>query len=378
MAAPILYSVAMPLNRGGLGTIAWHACLGLQRAGLLQMVLAPETRAAGPLSPWARELPWFFRNGMRVLNRFQWYCLHDDFFDRWVSTWIESGMNYYGWMNQSLACIRKCHGFNGRTLIDRGSVEPRLQYRWLIEEYAKYELRHDPMHRLTIQRMVYEADESDIIVVPSRLVADSYVAAGYKSCKLFVNPLGVNIRLYESTAKHHCQDVIRFIFVGQISIQKGIPNLLRVWKKLMPSNAELILAGMIPPGEKSVIQSLLQDTPRLNWIGHCQNVSALLQTCDVLLLPSAQDGFGLVVLEAFANGLPVIVSDRVGAKDCVLDGENGFIFRFGDIQALEDRLRWFLEDGNRSRTMSAAAFKTAEHYTWESYGQRLASLCQSL
>ncbi len=375
MAVPsVIYSIAIPLNRGGMSTIAWHACLGLQQAGLLCRVLAPETKAAGSLAPLAQELPWAFQKIMAVLNRLQWHRLHDDFFDRWASTWIKPGMEYYGWLNQSLACIRKCHRGGGRTFVDRGSVEPRLQQHWLREEYAKYGLRCNPMDPLTVQRMIQEANEADIIVTPSKLVADSYVAAGYKPCKLAVNPLGVDLRSHGFTKNLNDSDKMRFVFVGQISIQKGIPDLLQAWKKLAPDHAELVLAGVIPFKERRIIRPLLRTTPRLVWNGHSHDVPGLLQTCDILVLPSAQDGFGMVVLEAFASGLPVIVSDRVGAQDCVIEGKNGFVFQFGDTRALEERLEWFLQDPYRSQEMAIAAGEAAKGYTWENYGRRVASL----
>ncbi len=374
MTPLVLYSNAMPLNRGGMGTIAWHACKGLRDAGLLRLVLAPETGAAAELREYARGLPWMFRKGMAVMNRLRWHRMHDDFFDRWASTWLQPGMDYYGWFNQSLACVRACHEGGGRTALDRGSVEPRLQKRWLVEEYARHGLRSDPMHPLTVERMVREADETDMVVAPSSLVADSYVAAGYKPCKLRVNPLGVDAALYGNGKKREEHDCLRFVFVGQLSIQKGIPDLLRAWKKLAPAKAELVLAGVIPSMESGVIEPLLRDAPRVTWNGHCTDVPALLRKCDVLLLPSAQDGFGLVVLEAFASGLPVIVSDRVGAQDCVSEGKSGLIFCFGNENALAERLKYFLDDPGRAGFMGAVAREAAKKYTWESYGRRVAKL----
>ncbi len=377
MISPVVYRTALPLNRGGLGTIAWYACHALMKEGLLHRVLAPEVGAAGLLAPFAHGLPFPFRQTMAIINRLGWHYWKDSFFDRWASSWIQPGMDYYGWMHQSLTCIRKCHHLGGRTFVDRGSVEPRLQQRWLKEEYIKHGLRIDPIAPLTLQRMIQEGNETDIIVVPSSLVKNSYLAAGYKEKHLHINPLGVEIKDSSPLEVKKKEDVVRFVFVGQLSIQKGIPDLLQIWQRFARSNSELVLAGTIPPQEITVIQPLIKKCRRIRWNGHCHDVSALLKTCDVLLLPSAQDGFGLVVLEAFACGLPVIISDRVGAKDCVSEGKNGFIFRFGNQSALEEKLEWFCSDLNRSRSMRTATFETAKHYSWESYGQRFTTLFKS-
>ena len=90
-----------------MGTIAWHACKALADGGLLRRVIAPEVGAAGALAPFAQGLPWPFRKVMAAMNRLQWHHWHDDFFDRWASSWLEPGDSFYGWLNQSLATIRK-------------------------------------------------------------------------------------------------------------------------------------------------------------------------------------------------------------------------------------------------------------------------------
>ena len=88
MISPIIYSTAMPLNRGGLGTIAWHACRALMKEGLLHRVLAPEVEAADLLAPFAHGLPFPFRQAIVIMNRLGWHYRKDSFFDRWASSWI--------------------------------------------------------------------------------------------------------------------------------------------------------------------------------------------------------------------------------------------------------------------------------------------------
>lgn len=374
MSASVLYSVAIPLNAGGLGTIAWHACRGLQKAGFLREILTPDGRKANELSAKTRDLPWAFRQSAAALNRCGWHYWKDSFFDRWASAWLEPHDIFYGWLHQSLASIRRCHQLDGIAYVDRGSVEPRLQDRWLKDAYRRHGLTVPPIPFYTVDRMVQEAEETDVIVAASTLVADSYVAAGYEPCKLRLNSLGVDCSMFLPISENQCRDHVRFLFVGQLSIQKGIPDLLEAWDKLKHPKAELVLAGTIPPLEYSVIHPLLTAARRLSWNGHCSDVPSLMRECDVLILPSLQDGFGLVVLEAFATGLPVIISDRVGARDCVQEEKNGLTFRYGDVAALTEKLSWFAEDPARASGMRAVALHTASRYSWEAYGERLAAI----
>jgi glycosyltransferase involved in cell wall biosynthesis len=87
------------------------------------------------------------------------------------------------------------------------------------------------------------------------------------------------------------------------------------------------------------------------------------RAADILVLPSEYEPFGVVVNEAMLCGRPVIVSDRVGAKyDLVREGETGFVYPCGDIEALAQILREVLPDRERLRKMGEAARKRME--TW--------------
>ena len=202
----------------------------------------------------------------------------------------------------------------------------------------------------------------------------SYKEAGYHCHKIKVNPLGVDLEKFSPKKPKQNSDLLCIAFVGQLSIQKGIPHLLQAWKELNPSTAQLVLAGIVPANEKGVISPLLSGSKNVEWRGHETNVSQLLHSCDVLVLPSAQDGFGLVVLEAFASGLPVLISDRVGARDCVVHGKNGWVFCFDSHDSLKAHLDWLIKHPDETRGMREIALQTAQNYTWEKYGERFVSL----
>jgi glycosyltransferase involved in cell wall biosynthesis len=83
---------------------------------------------------------------------------------------------------------------------------------------------------------------------------------------------------------------------------------------------------------------------------------AFYDLCDVFVLPSTSEPWGLVVNEVMATGRPVVVSDQVGcARDLVTDGLNGFIFPAGDVDALAEALRRVLADPDRAARMGVAS-----------------------
>jgi glycosyltransferase involved in cell wall biosynthesis len=80
----------------------------------------------------------------------------------------------------------------------------------------------------------------------------------------------------------------------------------------------------------------------------------------------------MVVLEAMACGLPVIVSDMVGAKQLVEEGRNGFIVPVEDVAALAARMRWLIENRQMLERMSSAARTVAEQASWANYRRQFA------
>jgi glycosyltransferase involved in cell wall biosynthesis len=89
------------------------------------------------------------------------------------------------------------------------------------------------------------------------------------------------------------------------------------------------------------------------------------------------DGFGLVVSEALAHGLPVITTDQVGAADLLEEGVSGFVLPAGDVDALAARLEWCVTHPAELRAMRAAALQAARARTWEVYRHELrAAVCE--
>jgi glycosyltransferase involved in cell wall biosynthesis len=159
---------------------------------------------------------------------------------------------------------------------------------------------------------------------------------------------------------------IEVVFVGQIVHRKGLDLLLEAMRPLFEKHKHLILS-VIGTGEKEVcFQEQVDDlglTERVLFEGTTPYDQILdrLATADVLVLPSRWDGWGLVVNEAFAVGLPVIVSDQCGVADLVRNDINGYVFRSGDASSLRASLSAFIDkkaDWGQLRAQSRATGET--------------------
>jgi len=157
---------------------------------------------------------------------------------------------------------------------------------------------------------------------------------------------------------------IRFIYAGGCSIRKGIPVLLRAWEKAQLREAELLLVG-----SWQLAESKLKQLPRgVKFLGPVgpERLRELYRDSDVFVFPSFFEGFGLVILEAMACGLPAIASECSAGPD-VLDDSCGRVLPAGHADQLVDTLRWFATTREELPAMKRSARMCAEKFTWENY-----------
>jgi len=216
------------------------------------------------------------------------------------------------------------------------------------------------------QQKRQEMELADLVLAPSSFVAET-VRTFHPHKTLALAPYGVDLEFWRAGARNERNErseVLRFIFAGQISLRKGIPGLLQAWEKAALRSAELQLVG-----SWYLSESKRASLPRgVNYVSPLSPEELRDHYCraDVFVFPSFFEGFGLVLLEAMACGLPAIASTATAGAD-VLTESSGRVLRFGDLDALVDVLRWFDQNRERLPAMSLAARKQAEQYTWERY-----------
>ncbi|HEX8295723.1 MAG TPA: glycosyltransferase family 4 protein [Chthoniobacteraceae bacterium] len=153
---------------------------------------------------------------------------------------------------------------------------------------------------------------------------------------------------------------IVFLFCGQMIARKGLDLLLAAFARL--DQGRLLLVG-----REAELPALLGSLPpetraRISYAGFQppEALPAFFARADVFVLPSRYDGWGVVVNQALGAGLPIICSDAVGAAhDLVEDGVNGVKFASGNVAALTDALRSFLDDPARREAAASASRKKA-------------------
>lgn len=137
------------------------------------------------------------------------------------------------------------------------------------------------------------------------------------------------------------------LYVGRLTRDKGLLDLADAFARLAPQypTTHLLIVG---PDEESVREKLLARYPamrtRMHFSGYTPNPERYMAASDILCLPSYREGFGLVLIEAAAVGIPTVGSRIYGISDAVQDGVTGLLFRPGDVVDLTEKIRLLLDD----------------------------------
>jgi len=163
------------------------------------------------------------------------------------------------------------------------------------------------------------------------------------------------------------------LFVGRLSEEKGVKTLIAAWKKLEIS---LHIAGSGP------LEELLAELPNssIKPLGMLdkESVKQEMQQAAFLVMPSeCYEGFPMVLVEAFSQGLPVVASKLGGMAEIIEDGVTGLHFEAGNASDLADKVRWMNEHPEESRQMGRNARKEYEQkYTPEKNYEMLMDIYQ--
>jgi glycosyltransferase involved in cell wall biosynthesis len=214
-----------------------------------------------------------------------------------------------------------------------------------------------------------ELEQADLVLVPSRFVANQLTELGVASGRVVVRPYGVDLSKFRPVrggVSRPPGDRIRCLYMGQISHRKGIKILLDAARRLSGRPVGFTLVGPL------VSPELLRDMPaNVRWLGAMAHEDAAeqLQLADVFVLPSLEDAYPLVTMEAMATGLPVVVSDHAGTSELITNGLDGLIVPAGQVTPLVEAFQQLLDDQTLRITMGSAARRRIEpDGSWDQYG----------
>jgi glycosyltransferase involved in cell wall biosynthesis len=206
------------------------------------------------------------------------------------------------------------------------------------------------------------------VVVPSPSVAGAVERwSGVPSDKITVIPNAIDAEDFASIARKRSNGKFTVGFIGRLDPVKRIPDLLKAVASL-PDEFELKIFGDGP--ERADLESQIRNPQsairnRVTLAGTIPSPKDALSQIDALVLPSEAEGFGLVLIEAMAAGIPVVATNAPGIRDVVTNDVDGLLVGIGSPSQLAEALRRLRRDSAlRDRLTKAGRQTVATRYAW--------------
>jgi glycosyltransferase involved in cell wall biosynthesis len=261
-----------------------------------------------------------------------------------------------------------------KVILERGSTHIQYQYEILREEFAKFDITEHIIHPRIIVKELREYELADYIVVPSSFNKDTYLERGVPSCKVLVNPFGVNLESFYPQAKsQQLKDDESFVVIhcGALSVRKGVHYLMQAFTKAQIPNSKLLLIGSLSKEFEKIFKTLKM--PNISHLGPFPQSELIhhYHKGSVFCLASLEEGLAMVIPQAMACGLPVICTENTGGRDIVRDGVDGFIVPIRNIDILTQRLLELYHDKELRKKMSRNAIsRVTSDFSWADYARR--------
>jgi glycosyltransferase involved in cell wall biosynthesis len=214
------------------------------------------------------------------------------------------------------------------------------------------------------QRLVCETRMASHYLVASSFTRASLIDHGTSPDAITVVPYGVDLERFHPAhgRRSTTGEPLRLLFVGRINQRKGIKYLLEAMQELNTDMVELTVCGRVVDDLQIFrdLGSRVKVRPSVS----AEDLVVAYQNADLFVFPSVAEGFGQVLLEALACGLPILSTTHTAAPDLIADGVEGFIVAPRRTDLLIDRILWAIEHPAELAMMRSKARQCAEKFTW--------------
>lgn len=217
----------------------------------------------------------------------------------------------------------------------------------------------------------------NILTAASQFILNKLTANGlFRDVRAVKIPYGVEL---PNKIERKNYDIIDILYVGQVSKVKGVHILIDAIKRIDSRNFRLHIVGA--GSEFEYMKKLANSDSRIDFRGFVsgEELAQSYQEANVVVVPSmCNEAFGIVNIEAFAYGTPVVVSDIGGLPELVEEGYNGYMFQPGDAAELSHILDGLIRNPERLRKIEEGAFIARSKYTLKEHTDKLEELYRSL
>jgi glycosyltransferase involved in cell wall biosynthesis len=377
MPLRVLHSFPHRLGMSRICTSAWHEIESAAAAGADLLVMAGDcvrpfqqsVRVKTTLAYGKLRLPY------RILGARRMCMLHDWLVARQLPRLAGKIDVIHAWPLAALKTIQTARGLGIPVALERCNAHTRFAYEVVRQECERIGVPLPPGHEHAYDERILQREEAEYraahsILCPSSFVEKTFLEQGYPLERLARFIYGVDEKqFFPSDRNEHARTGLNMIFVGVCAVRKGLHFALEAWLRSGASKTgRFLVVGEFIPEYRKKLEPLLKH-PSVRVLGHRNDVPALMRDCDVFVLPSIEEGFGLVCTEAMASGCVPLVSDA--CTELCRHGVNALVHMVGAVDQLTAHIDRLNQDRALLASLRSQGVAERDNISWTAAGRSL-------
>jgi glycosyltransferase involved in cell wall biosynthesis len=373
----VLFSFPLRLGADRICGIAWQQVNGLATAGA--EVLVFPASICRPLALGVKVSPTLargkFRLPYRIVGSMRAGALHDHIVARRIQKLVGKIDIIHTWPLGALETLKTAARLGIPTVLERCNAHTGFAMDVVQKECERLgvSLPPDHEHAYNAEKLQKEEEEYRLatrLLCPSEFVVKTFVDKGYPREQLARHIYGYDEKVYYASNKpRDPKRGLTILSVGVCAVRKGLHYALEAWLRSPASkDGTFLIAGEFLTAYQEKLASMLAH-PNVRVLGHRNDVPELMRKSDILVLPSIEEGFGLVIAEAMGSGCVPLASDA--CTEICSHMKTGLIHHVGDVAALTEHITMLHEDRSLLERLRAAGLEAAPGVTWTAAGRVL-------
>jgi len=373
----VLYSFPLKLGADRICTTAWYQINGLAEAGA--EVLVFPASICRPVAPGVTVSPTLARGKLRLPYRIVGAMRAGAFHDHVVARRLEKLVGkvdiVHTWPLGALETLKTAKRLGIPTVLERCNAHTGFAMEVVQKECERLGVTLPPDHEHAYNEEKLHKEEEEYrlatrLLCPSEFVVKTFLDKGYAREQLVRHIYGYDEKVYyPSNEPRDPKRGLTMISVGVCAVRKGLHYALEAWLRSPASkDGTFLIAGEFLPAYQEKLAPMLAH-PSVKVLGHRKDVPELVRKSDILVLPSIEEGFGLVITEAMGSGCVPLASEA--CTEICRHMKTGLVHRVGDVEALTQHITMLHEDRGLLQRLRATGLEAAPGVTWTAAGRAL-------
>lgn len=376
----VLYSFPLRLGADRICYTAWQQVNGLASAGA-ELLVFPASLSR-PVPSGVKVSPTLargnFRLPYRLVGAMRAGALHDRIVARRIEKLTGQIDIIHTWPLGAAETLKAAAKLGIPTVLERCNAHTGFAMEVVRRECERLgvTLPPDHEHAYNAEKLRKEEEEYRLatrLLCPSDFVVKTFLDEGYAREQLARHIYGYDENVYyPCNEPQESKRKFTMLFVGVCAVRKGVHFALEAWLKSPASkDGTFLIAGEFLPAYREKLEPMLHHHS-VKVLGHRNDVPDLMRKSDILVLPSIEEGFGLVITEAMGSGCVPLASEA--CTEICSHMKTGLMHQVGDVEALTQHIAMLYDDRALLEKLRAECLRTSQEVTWTAAGVKLFNL----